>query len=204
MAMLENFEITETAENLQDNGLPAFVAFDETKEFAPNMEVQAAEIRDVFFDMPELRYDDWKELGCEERIAALNQLEQKVADIAMRVPLEVRSENLDENVKGYCDGKSLTISEQLLLSDSEECYAEVMNTLFHEGRHAYQNYNLSVERVEQNKELVDSWRVNQEILGYDNGDRMIFKDLGFYEYYSQPVEVDARVFAETVCNTLGI
>lgn len=204
MDKLENFEFTGTAENLGDNGIPAFVAFDETKEFAPNMEVQAAEIRDVFFDMPELRYDEWKELSCEERVAALNQLEQKVADIAMRTPLEVRSEALQDNVMGYCNGESLTISERLLMSDSEESYGEVMNTLFHEGRHAYQDYNLYVERVEQNGELVDSWRVNFDILGYDNGDRLIFKDLGFYEYYTQPVEVDARVFAATVCNTIGI
>ncbi len=204
MDMLENLEIAEATDNLQDSCIPAFMRLDETKEFAPNMEVQAAEIRDVFFDMPELRYDEWKELSCEERIAALNQLEQRTADIAMRTPLEVKSESLESNVMGLCDGKSLTISDQLLMSDSEESYAEVFNTLFHEGRHAYQYYNLDVERVEQNKELVDSWKVNFEILGYDDGDRMIFKDLGFYEYYSQPVEVDARVFAETVCNTLGI
>ncbi len=204
MDMLENLDVFETTENIQYGELPAFMQFDETKEFAPNMEVQAAEIRDVFFDMPELQYDEWKELSCEERVDALNQLEQKTADIAMRTPLEVRAENLGNNVMGVCDGKSLTISDQLLMSDSEESYAEVLNTLFHEGRHAYQYYNLDVERVEQNKELVDSWRVNFEVLGYDDGDRMIFKELGFYEYYSQPVEVDARVFAETVCNTLGI
>ncbi len=97
------------------------------------MEVQAAEIRDIFFDMPELSYDEWKELSCEERIVALNQLEQRVADIAMRTPLEVKSESLECNVMGLCDGKSLTISDQLLMSDSEESYAEVFNTLFHEG-----------------------------------------------------------------------
>lgn len=204
MDMLENLEIAEATDDLQDNCIPVFMRLDETKEFAPNMEVQSAEIRDVFLDMPELKYDEWKELSCEERLASLNQLEQKVADIAMRMPLEVKSESLESNVMGLCDGKSLTISDQLLMSDSEESYVEVFNTLFHEGRHAYQYYNLDVERVEQNKELVDSWRVNFEILGYDNGDRMIFKDLGFYEYYSQPVEVDARVFAETVCNSLGI
>lgn len=109
MDMLENFEIAEAADNLQDSGIPAFMRLDETKEFAPNMEVQAAEIRDVFFDMPELQYDEWKELSCEERITALNQLEQRVADIAMRMPLEVKSESLKSNVMGLCDGKLLTI-----------------------------------------------------------------------------------------------
>lgn len=204
MNMLENLEIAENTDGLQDRCIPDFMKLNETKEFAPNMEVQAAEIRDVFFDMPELQYDEWKELSCEERVSALSHLEEKVANIAMREPLEVKAEALGDNVMGLCDGKSLTISDKLLMSDSEEDYGQVLNTLFHEGRHAYQHYNLDVERVEQNKEIVDSWRVNFEILGYDNGNRMIFKELGFYEYYSQPVEVDARVFAETVCNALGI
>ena len=204
MGGMEHLEFLETTENRMDGGIPDFIKFDETKEFAPSMEVQAAEIRDVFFDMPELQFDNWKELSCGERVDALNRLEEKVADIAMRIPLEVKSETPDNNVMGFCDGKSLTLSDRLLTSDSEASYAQVLNTFFHEGRHAYQDYNLAVERVEQNKELVESWRVNFEILGYDDGDRLIFKDLGFYEYYSQPVEVDARVFAETVCNTLGI
>ena len=63
---------------------------------------------------------------------------------------------------------------------------------------------LGVKCVEPNKELVDSWAVNIDIVGYDNGDRLIFKDMGYWEYYSQPIEVDARVFAETVINEIGL
>ena len=76
-----------------------------------------------------------------------------------------------------------------------------METYFHEGRHAYQFYNLLVERTEPNSELFNSWDVNLNVLGYNSEDYGIF---GYEEYYTQPVEVDARVFAETVISKLDL
>lgn len=204
MDNLENFEMFDTEELLQDAELPKFLLLDDIKEFAPTSEIQAMEIRDVFLDMPELKFEEWRELASDEKVAALNALEQKVSDIAMRNPMKVQEEQTSENVMGYFDGKSLVISKQLLMDNSYEGYKQTLDTLFHEGRHAYQDYNLYVSQVEQSSEMVEAWRVNNDILGYDNGDRAIFKELGFYEYYTQPVEVDARIFAETVINTLGI
>ena len=123
----------------------------------------------------------------------------------MRDPVDVRMEVFDKNtLMGTFDGTTLRIADHSLMDNSYEGYKETLDTLFHEGRHAYQDYNLYVERVEQNRELVDSWKVNNVDLGYDNGDRLIFKDRGYLEYYTQPVEVDARVFAETVINELGL
>ena len=98
------------------------------------------------------------------------------------------------------------ISTSLLMDDSYESYKETLNTLLHEGRHAYQYYNLDVQQVEPNSELVNSWRANLEILGYDNGERPYpdYLDLGYWEYYTQPVEVDARVYAATGLEAMGL
>ena len=202
---LEGMEIDEAAAEVNDAEWPMFMRTDETQEFAPSSEVQAAEIREAFLDIPELRYENWVELNGEQRVAALNELEQQVAEIAMRDPVDVQMEVFDKNtLMGTFDGTTLRIADHSLMDNSYEGYKETLDTLFHEGRHAYQDYNLYVERVEQNRELVDSWKVNNVDLGYDNGDRLIFKDRGYLEYYTQPVEVDARVFAETVINELGL
>ena len=202
---LEGMEIDEAAVEVNDAEWPMFMRTDETQEFAPSSEVQAAEIREAFLDIPELRYENWVELNGEQRVAALNELEQQVAEIAMRDPVDVQMEVFDKNtLMGTFDGTTLRIADHSLMDNSYEGYKETLDTLFHEGRHAYQDYNLYVERVEQNRELVDSWKVNNVDLGYDNGDRLIFKDRGYLEYYTQPVEVDARVFAETVINELGL
>lgn len=203
-AALENLDyLDNVGEVNNDSGLPEFLRMDETKEFAPSMEIQAMEIRDVFLDVPELQFDQWKELGMEERMEVLNAFEDRIAEIEHRTPMEVRHEPMDHNVMGYFDGESLALSDRFIFDDSYDSYKETLNTLFHEGRHAYQNYNLNIERVEQSAEMVESWNVNNNILGYKDGESII-PELGFLEYYSQPVEVDARVFAEKVVNTLNI
>ena len=171
------------------------------EDFAPSMEVQAAEIREAFMDIPELQFENWQHLEVNERLDALQQLENEVAEIAHMPPCGVSMEVMDPNQSGYFDGQRIVISETLV-SDPNKYY-DALNTLFHEGRHAYQDYNLySRVVVEQNAELVQSWWDNCEELGYESGDWMIFKDLGFMRYKTQPVEVDSRVYAETAMDAL--
>lgn len=202
---LEGMKFSEMANEVNDAEWPVFMQMDETREFAPSSEVQAAEIREAFLDIPELQYAKWVELDGDQRVEALNKLEQQVAEISMRNPMDVQMASFDkETLMGTFDGTTLNIADHSLMDNSYDGYKETLNTLFHEGRHAYQDYNLYVERVEQSQEMVDSWKVNNVDLGYDNGDRLIFKDRGYLEYYTQPVEVDARVFAETVMNELGL
>lgn len=172
-------------------------------EMAPTMEVQASMIREEFLNIPELHYENWKELSVEQRVEAMNQMEHKVAQIAMRDPIPVYSEDLENGIMGLNTGDKLIIDEQQMSDSSYESYLQALNTLFHEGRHSYQKYNLLVKRVEQSDELVGSWVANYK-LSYDNGNRLIFKEYGMLRYYTQPLEVDARLFAETVMRELEL
>lgn len=181
-------------------------AVNETETFAPNMEVQAELIREAFLNIPEVQYENWKEMTVEERVAAMNELEKCAAEIAHRDPITVRSEDLEYPTMGYYNNqeKVMVISEFSVGDSSYEAYVRAMTDLFHEGRHAYQDYNLDVCRVEQNDERVFAWQMNDEILGYDSGHRLIFKTYGMLRHATQPVEVDARVFAETVIQELEL
>ena len=172
-------------------------------EFAPSMEIQAQEIAEVVLEFPELEYENWKELTPEERIDVLQNLETEVARIEHRDALPVKAEDLGDCVYGQYSPQTndIAINADLLESDSMEDYKQVLNTYFHEGRHAYQFYNLLVERVEPNDMIFESWKVNLEVLGYNSGDYGIF---GYEEYYTQPVEVDSRVFAENVMDKLDL
>ena len=199
---MEHNLIFEGLEQNLDTDIPAFASA-ELEEFAPSMEVQAAEIRDVFMDIPELQFENWQNLDVNERVDALQQLENEVAEIAHRPALGITLETLDPGTLGYCDGDKIVISDRLLGMDG--MYREVLDTVFHEGRHAYQFHNLySGEVVERNDVLVESWRDNFEKLGYESGDWAIFKDIGFLRYKNQPVEVDARAFASEVMRTLNL
>lgn len=186
--------------------IPAFLRLDETEEFAPSMEVQAAEICEAFRDIPELRFENWQELSIEQRTEALNSFENEIAKIEMRNTMPVEHENLGPGVYGYYDGTKVVVSDAQIGSNNYADYREVLDTLLHEGRHAYQSYNLDVRQTEQSDALVDAWRVNVKRLGYDSASTydIMFATRGFQRYYTQPIEVDARHFAETVMNKLGL
>lgn len=207
MEGLDVSEMKEVKFSKYNNELPDFIMNGEVKEFAPSMEVQAAEIRDIFAEIPELQYDKWKELDVEQRTEILNSFEKEIAKIEMREAMPIEHEATEPTLMGSYNGERLLISDNLMGNDSYEAYKETLNTLFHEGRHAYQYYNLDVRQTETNSELVDAWRVNLKELGYENGDENIFtvfSHMGYKRYYTQPIEVDARVFASTVVDKLGV
>lgn len=172
-------------------------------ELAPSMELQAKEIAEAFLEFPELNYENWKELCSEERLNVLQSFETEIARIEHRDPLVVRQADLGQCVRGQCSWHTgeLLVNTDMLGSDSREDYVQSLTTFIHEGRHAYQFHNLYVEAVEPNKELLDSWHVNLDVLGYDSGDHIFF---GFEKYYTQPIEVDARVFAQATIKNMDL
>lgn len=194
----ENLEELEKMDT--NTELPNLFNVEPLERFAPSMELQAEEISEFFKEIPELEYECWKELDIYERVEAMQKLEDSAAEIAKRPQMDVKSEWMPSNVLGYCNKEKLVISELYLLDSSYNAYRENLKTLFHEGRHAYQNYNLYEERVEENQEIVNAWKENYNSFGYLD----VLGDLGYPGYYCQPVEVDARVFAETVINKIGI
>lgn len=179
--------------------------------YAPSMEIQAEKIKDIFENTPDLKYDNWKKLNIDERKKVLTDFEKDIARVEMRISMPVVYEKLSGGIMGYTDGRKLVVSESVLKSNEYSDYKETMNTLFHEGRHTYQNYNLYVRRTEPSDETFNSWVVNRKKLGYASGDVSFpfnlsesFRQKSFYQYYTQPVEVDARLFAETVERKIGL
>lgn len=199
----EAISCNEVATSLE---VPDFLRLNETGECAPPMEVQAVEISEAFRDIPELSFENWQELSVEDRAVTLNAFEARIAEIELRDAMPVNTESTDPGVYGYYDGTKLVISDKLLGSNRYEDYKEVMDTLLHEGRHAYQFHNVYTSQTELSDTLVDAWRVNLKELGYDSASTLdtMFATKGFKRYYTQPVEVDARHFAETVINKIGL
>jgi len=203
------WEVSEAAESeVQQSSLFFPREAYETEVYAPSIEVQCIEIGNVYENMPELHFPNWQELNIKEREQALQTLENEVAQIQLREPMKVRIERLDEGVNGYCSADRIVISDKLAGSNSFADYRNVMDTIFHEGRHAYQNYNLYVRQTESNDTMVESWRINCETLGYNSGAPYDATEygvmLGYLDYYTQPVEVDARMYAEAVLDSLRI
>jgi hypothetical protein len=101
---------------------------------------------------------------------------------------------LGENHLGYFspDTKKITLNSRYLESDRESYYKSI-ETIIHEGRHGYQDYNMYSRQVHPSSGDITNWVWNQFECGYQSAE--IY---GFKRYWMQPVETDARKFAEDV------
>lgn len=171
-------------------------------------------ISNYMTNIEDIRFENWKDLTLEQRVNVLNEMEQHIAAIEHRPAATISSEKLEDNTFGYQSNDSIVINSTYLEQSSTNPQAldKMLETLIHEGRHRYQQYNVEERLVHESPAQVETWRENFEELGYKDGSPIpiieigpigLFtnerlSDLGFRLYYYQPVEVDARNFASDV------
>lgn len=173
---------------------------------APDDMEQVNQISDAMRDTDGLKMEQWKELSLDQRVELLNQLESKIADIEHRPACPITVENLGElseyNGKiaghlGYHEngplGERIVINSELMKSDNPNGYFEVLDTVVHEGRHSYQTYNMEQRQTHTSQGDITNWKTNLDKYGYQEA-----QTCGFKLYWMQPVEADARKFAEDV------
>ena len=187
-AIDSNKEIAEMIEPVKDN-------FDVTLLEAPSDSIQIESISDTFENMTELDYSNWKEMSVEERASAIQDAEMRIAEIEHRPPCPIVLEPMGESTFGYFSpsDKTITLNSDYLESNSFNDYKETLDTLVHEGRHAYQDYNMNERQVHPRSGEVDNWRFNDHDMGY-----LDCETFGFELYAMQPMESDASAFAHDV------
>lgn len=164
-----------------------------------------------------IKYENWVTLSLEERTELLRTIEAEIAEIEHRTPMAVGIEELPKGYFGYqcADNNSIAINSLYVMDDSPEAHREVLDTIIHEGRHAYQHYNVDVRQVHESGAEVETWRENyyDKNWGYysetgqhiyiPTSDGWGFTTMPDYRlYYYQPVEIDARNFAKDVMSEL--
>jgi hypothetical protein len=178
---------------------------------APHDHVQIEAIGETLANYEDLRWENWQDLEFVEKIEVLNDVETQIAAIEHRPPCPVRTGNnmgqlevtpyeVSGHMGGYRTGiKDITLNPELLSSDNPMVYREMLDTLVHEGRHAYQDFNVNVCEVHPRHSEVQSWSENMAggKWGYW-GD--CSNELGQRLYEQQAIEIDARNFAHDVLN----
>lgn len=174
---------------------------------APQDFMQIEQVSDTLASCDELQLQNWEQLEVGEKVEVLNDLEARIAAIEHRPPCPIRAEDkgpvtiADGKVwgllGGYCPvGKDITINTRMLESNTPEALRETLDTLVHEGRHAYQEYNVNECEVHPRHSEVESWA---EII---DGKWEYWGDtsdiLGQRLYEQQSIEIDARNFAADV------
>ena len=210
-APLENHE--ENAHEMTEN-VESLEPINEGNEFVTDVEMVEG-IADYLTSLDEFKLENWSKLTLEERAEVLNKVEQRIAAIEHRPPLKVQLEQLGPRHLGYqCAAQhKIALNSLYVMSNDPRMHREVIDTIVHEGRHAYQHYNVDVKLIHESGSEVATWRQNfynpkfqyyhstghKIMIPFSDGKQY---DVDFRLYYYQPVETDARNFAGDVLSKL--
>ena len=157
---------------------------------------QVQEATEALSDIQEFRTEEWRNLDDAQRLDALREAESRMAETQGRPPVEVKVEQMESGVYGGYNRKDgvIRISQEHLRSSET---AEVLDTVVHEGRHAYQHYAVEHPGFHPNQAEVEAWDWNmQHYLSPEM--------LGQRAYMQQPIEADAYAYAgKIVRNVMG-
>lgn len=198
-------EIAETQENIE-----TMQSRYEMTEIVTDLEMTEG-IAEYLETVDELKYENWRKLSLSQRAEVLNKIEQNVAAIEHRPALKVELEQMKPRSLGYqCAAENKIVLNTLYVSaNSRDLHREVIDTIIHEGRHAYQHYNTDVKTIHESISEVKTWYenfYNADYKYYQSGTQKILipyhdgtiHDVDYRLYYYQPVEIDARNFAHDV------
>lgn len=153
---------------------------------------QARLVADRMRSIGQLQPERWAKVDLGERMATLREVEAVNAEVQGRPTVPLQSAPMDPCVYGgYSDrNHEITVNSAHVRSDNVR---EVLDTILHEGRHAYQHYAIQHPGTHPDRAEVERWR--------DNFEDYLRPDLyGQQMYENQPVEVDARLYASEVIN----
>ena len=168
---------------------------------APQDFIQIEQVSDVLANCEELNFERWQSLELSEKESVLNALEVKIAGIEHRPPCPVRLTNMPPQTWGGFNpgSKTIDINCSYVEASAQErgLFREILDTLVHEGRHAYQDYNVNVCEVHPRHSEVNSWAETMAggKWGYHRDTSTL---LGQRLYEQQSIEIDARNFAADV------
>lgn len=232
---LEQVSITEALEDVSshiaDGNIELHVDALELNEYVSdvkewyNPELEKAEvvtdlemtesIADYLESVDEVNFENWSKLTIEEKKDVLNRIEQKIAEIEHRPAIRVEIEEMTPRNLGYHSNSEhkIALNSQYVGTNNPNFHREIINTIIHEGRHAYQHYNVDVKCIHESASRVKEWEQNfydPEWGYYSYKGQKIYipfndgkvKDVGYRLYAYQPVEIDARNFASDVLSRL--
>lgn len=152
-----------------------------------------------------LNSDKWPSLSVEEKVAVLQSVENEMAVQSERHPCSVNAIPIDSKDDKYIEfgnysflSKNININSNQLEHGSKygDNYGEHLDTILHEGRHAYQDQAVNELIQHNNLSEVEKWRENmkpEHYIEYEQNPKA---------YFHQPIEKDAFSFASNMAEEI--
>lgn len=146
----------------------------------------------------ELNDSRWVTLSVDDKVSVLQSVENEMAKRSQRFPCDISAKKIESSSNSIVLGsyspssKEITLNSEQLDNGSKygKEFAIHLNTILHEGRHAYQDQAVNgIVKYDNNEEL-EKWKDNMKpghYITYRENPR---------GYYNQPIERDARTFAD--------
>lgn len=162
---------------------------DGQQDFQNDTDLQIQDAVNSLSQIEEIQPQNWGNLEQGERLTTLQNVENHMAEIQQRdiLPVVVDS-NMHDNEFGGFNGEEIRINQNHLMGDQP--VDEMVDTIVHEGRHAYQQYAINNPGVISDSEVVDQFEEN--LLP---GNYLTANDYGQAAYENQPIEADAFEYA---------
>jgi hypothetical protein len=156
------------------------------------------EQEDRLRDIAGLHLEKWREGDVSDRKAALEQIDKRLAEFQGRPEVAIKyRDDLEDYEAGYYNPNTgeMHINLRDVLDDNPY---EAVNTVAHEGRHAYQVHATRHDGFHHDVDEVERWRDN-----FRPGNYIRTED-GFSQedYENQPVEADAFSYGDAVAHTV--
>jgi hypothetical protein len=184
-------ETTEqTAPEIEDVGVDTDTAF------ALDTSQQIQDATQQLSQIEGLNPNNWTALDSASRLEMLQTVEDRMAAIQGRPAVEIKPTELTPGTYGYYDGQRITINAADLNGNQMQV-SEFVDTIVHEGRHAYQDYAITNPGIVSDPAVVAAWTENMQ-----PGNYLTAEEYGQEAYLNQPVEADAWSYASQVTSAL--
>ncbi len=174
---------TSTA-NLSDTGISAMQGVSDSDAVQERGAVQALR------EMDDIQPETWQGLEHTERMTALQNVETEMSAIQERTTADVSGFKGEQHEYGGYDPDTNQIYVNEYHVDNGSV-RENVDTIVHEGRHAYQHHAVENPGYHDNPAEVQAWEDN-----FDN-----YRDADTYGqeiYQNQPIEADAWTYADEI------
>lgn len=168
-------------------------ATDTAADFELDTQLQVQEAADALSNMSEIRPENWESLEPDERLGVLQDIENQMAEVQHRPPVPVTAEPMRAGTFGGFNGEAIALNSDHL--DSEMPAEEFVDTIVHEGRHAYQDHAIRNPGAVADPAVEAAWAENQETY-------FSAEEYGQEFYQSQPLEADAWSYAGQVVSAM--
>jgi hypothetical protein len=163
---------------------------DLTDSFSLETRGQIADGIDSLRQISEIHPEQWETIqDANERLAALQNVEENMASIQGRPSVPVEAASMEDNVFGGWNGQTIRVNYDHLMGD--QTVMENVDTIVHEGRHAYQDYAIEHPEIISDQNIIQEWKDNMQ--DYKNAETY-----GLEIHLNQPVEADAWSYANSI------